>query len=655
MSTILTDQALAAVAETLPEPAAVIDGSGRILAANRGARDMFDVPRDASLPLDVGAFVPDDRRERYAQLRELFLAMPQSGAGRASMQGRTAVGRAIVVGVSGTRIETESGPRVLLLLHDAGQRTRPEELVRRLVEDLAAVTGAEFFARLVQLLAEQLAMDVVFIGERLPDRSSTVRMIAACIDGAPAAVHDYDLDGTPSAVVMANGACAYASDVRAAFPADLWLDEMRIESYCGLPLTTTHSETIGVLVAMARRPIGAIASIESTMRICAIRATAELERLRAAEVLRVSEQRGQQAQKLEAVGTLAGGIAHDFNNLLTVILGNAQLIDEALGPRHPQAAQVADILHAGRSAATLTKRLLAFSRRQRISPQVVDLNQLIAGIERLLQRVVREDIALDFALAPATPAVVVDPGQMEQVLVNLAINARDAMPGGGTLRVETVPADGGDGALLRVIDSGVGMDEATRSRIFEPFFTTKAPGHGTGLGLSTVYGIVSQAGGRVVVASEPGRGSVFEIFLPSARQPLPAPAPAIGLSRPVGGTETLLLAEDADQVRRFAADVLVRAGYTVIEAVNGEDALVRASRIEGPLHLLISDIVMPLIDGLELSKRLVAERPGLRVLHCSGYVASARQARLASAAFLPKPFTADDLLRAVRDVLDATA
>ncbi|MBL8142296.1 MAG: response regulator [Acidobacteria bacterium] len=655
MSTILTDQALAAVAETLPEPAAVIDGSGRILAANRGARDMFDVPRDASLPLDVGAFVPDDRRERYAQLRELFLAMPQSGAGRASMQGRTAVGRAIVVGVSGTRIETESGPRVLLLLHDAGQRTRPEELVRRLVEDLAAVTGAEFFARLVQLLAEQLAMDVVFIGERLPDRSSTVRMIAACIDGAPAAVHDYDLDGTPSAVVMANGACAYASDVRAAFPADLWLDEMRIESYCGLPLTTTRSETIGVLVAMARRPIGAIASIESTMRICAIRATAELERLRAAEVLRVSEQRGQQAQKLEAVGTLAGGIAHDFNNLLTVILGNAQLIDEALGPRHPQAAQVADILHAGRSAATLTKRLLAFSRRQRISPQVVDLNQLIAGIERLLQRVVREDIALDFALAPATPAVVVDPGQMEQVLVNLAINARDAMPGGGTLRVETVPADGGDGALLRVIDSGVGMDEATRSRIFEPFFTTKAPGHGTGLGLSTVYGIVSQAGGRVVVASEPGRGSVFEIFLPSARQPLPAPAPAIGLSRPVGGTETLLLAEDADQVRRFAADVLVRAGYTVIEAVNGEDALVRASRIEGPLHLLISDIVMPLIDGLELSKRLVAERPGLRVLHCSGYVASARQARLASAAFLPKPFTADDLLRAVRDVLDATA
>ncbi len=286
---------------------------------------------------------------------------------------------------------------------------------------------------------------------------------------------------------------------------------------------------------------------------------------------------------------------------------------------------------------------------------MVDLNQLIAGIERLLQRVVREDIALDFALAPATPAVVVDPGQMEQVLVNLAINARDAMPGGGTLRVETVPADGGDGALLRVIDSGVGMDEATRSRIFEPFFTTKAPGHGTGLGLSTVYGIVSQAGGRVVVASEPGRGSVFEIFLPSARQPLPAPAPAIGLSRPVGGTETLLLAEDADQVRRFAADVLVRAGYTVIEAVNGEDALVRASRIDGPLHLLLSDIVMPLIDGLELSKRLVAERPGLRVLHCSGYVASARQARLASAAVLPKPFTADDLLRAVRDVLDATA
>jgi PAS domain S-box-containing protein len=373
-----------------------------------------------------------------------------------------------------------------------------------------------------------------------------------------------------------------------------------------------------------------------------------------------------QSQKMEAVGRLAGGVAHDFNNLLTVMLGYSNLLLDQLAENPLLHQEVDEIKRAAMRAAGLTQQLLAFSRKQVLTPRVVDLNAELEAMSGMLRRVIGEDVSLEMHLDPTGGHARVDPGQLEQVIMNLVINARDAMPEGGTLALATrgaalderqARARGvapGRYLEIEVRDTGQGMDAATVARLFEPFFTTKEPGKGTGLGLSTAYGIVRQSGGSIYAESAPGEGAAFRILLPHVEEPVSAQ------ERPAGGTvargsETVLLVEDEPLVRSLVHDILRKAGYQVLETGRGEEAVQIARRHGGVIHLLLTDVVMPGMSGLETARAVLAARPDIRVLYLSGYTDELvmRHGALGPGqAFMQKPFTPDALLRRVRELLE---
>jgi CheY-like chemotaxis protein len=370
---------------------------------------------------------------------------------------------------------------------------------------------------------------------------------------------------------------------------------------------------------------------------------------------------------MEAVGRLAGGIAHDFNNLLTVINGYSHLILGRLDKLDPSYKELEEIHKAGEHAAALTRQLLAFSRKQVLQPHVLNLNAIVNNVDQLLRRLIGEDIQLVTLLDRNLGSVKVDPGQIERVILNLAVNARDAMPQGGKLTLTTANVDldenfalqhrevkPGRHVMIAVADSGAGMTDDVKAHLFEPFFTTKGPGKGTGLGLATAHGVIRQSEGHIGVASEPGRGTTFKIYLPRvdvASESIPkADAPRKG----VRGSETVLLVEDEASVLLFARSVLATSGYRVIEARHAEEALVIAERHPGTIHLLLTDLVMPGLSGVELARRLVALKPGLRVITMSGYADTLLHKGILTpgTAFLSKPFTPETLLGKVRETLE---
>ncbi len=395
------------------------------------------------------------------------------------------------------------------------------------------------------------------------------------------------------------------------------------------------------------------------------------ERKRTEEALQRGEEQLRRSQRLEAVGQLAGGIAHDFNNMLTAVKGYSALLLSQIDPGDPRSEDVRQIDRAADRAAALTRQLLAFSRRQLLRPRIFDLNRTVTELEQMLRRLVAEDIRLVTALEPRLRCVRADPGQIEQVIMNLVVNARDAMPHGGTLAITTanVALDAGDAArhasisappgayvMLAVSDTGCGMDAATQARVFEPFFTTKEPGKGTGLGLSTAYGIVKQSGGGIWCDSEVGLGTTFRVYLPSADGTVEQPAGAEANRRVRSGSETVLLVEDDAAVRTMVRRVLLEHGYRVHEASDGAAALRLCETVGESIDLIVTDIVMPEMSGPELARRVHLRRPDMQVLYMSGYTddAALRESFLPPGSpFIEKPFAPDALATRVRDALDA--
>ena len=387
------------------------------------------------------------------------------------------------------------------------------------------------------------------------------------------------------------------------------------------------------------------------------------ERKRAETTLRKTEEQLRQMQKMDAIGSLAGGVAHDFNNLLSIILGYTTLLlgDASLASAH---REIQEIQGAGERAADLTRQLLAFGRRQVLELKVVDLNEVLRQIERMIRRLIGEDIELRIVLADRLAKVKVDPGQIEQVIMNLVVNARDAMPSGGILTLSTSNAGRSEGGAdeggsrphvkLEVADTGCGMDQETQDQAFEPFFTTKPKGKGTGLGLSTVFGIVKQSGGSVTLTSAPGTGTTFRVYFPQTTEDVAVRTIAPSIPPPARG-ETILLTEDETQLRKLISTVLVRAGYRVVEAKDGIEALRVVAELEEPIDLLLTDVVLPQMSGKELADRLRADGKVTRVLFMSGYTddAIANHGILeAGTWFIQKPFKPAALVKKVRDVID---
>jgi PAS domain S-box-containing protein len=382
------------------------------------------------------------------------------------------------------------------------------------------------------------------------------------------------------------------------------------------------------------------------------------------------EEQFRQSQKMEAVGRLAGGVAHDFNNMMTVVIGYSEFLLSKLKKEDAEYKSVEGIMNAGKRAASLTQQLLAFSRKQVFQPHVVNLNALVTDLEKMLKRLIGEDIDLQLDLDSKLGAVRADPSQIDQIIMNLAVNARDAMPRGGKIAIETANVEldeeyarlhmevqPGPYVMLAVSDTGSGMDKETQSRIFEPFFSTKEEGKGTGLGLSTVYGIVKQSGGNIWVYTEPGQGTTFKIYFPRIEEAAEARKQEEASDKSFRGSETILLVEDEEMVRDLAYKVLAEMGYKVLAASNGEEALQICEQHKEPIHLMLTDVVMPKMSGRELAEGSVRWYPELKVIYMSGYTDSSviRNGMLEPGVnFVQKPFTPLSLTKKVREVLDAS-
>ncbi len=446
-----------------------------------------------------------------------------------------------------------------------------------------------------------------------------------------------------------------------------WARELGLVSFAGYQIRVPGGDPLGVLALFAKHPIlpeedAILDGLSSSVALVVQRAVAEAERDAAEAAMR-------QAQKMEAVGRLAGGVAHDFNNLLMIILGQAEIATAHLGPDDPLQPRLQDIVDAGDRATNLTRQLLAFARQEVVCPRSLDLNEAVSGMETMLRRLIGEDLELHWKPGADVWPVYLDPCQVDQLLANLVVNARDAIPDTGTVTIETATAvlDGsycaihlgatpGEHAVLTVSDTGVGMDRETQARIFEPFFTTKERGKGTGLGLATVYGIVKQAGGSVYVYSEPGQGTIFRLYLPRWQGGETAAVLQAAPPQSSWGDETVLVVEDEVAILQLGHTALERQGYRVLTADTPAAALLAAEQEPGEIHLLATDVVMPGMNGRELYERLQARQPGLKCLYLSGYTAdviSQRGVLPEGVNFLQKPFTLKSLAEKVRAVLDS--
>lgn len=541
-----------------------------------------------------------------------------------------------------------------------------ESLLAAVGEDVAGRTGADYFASVVKLIGAQLNADLAFVGE-LTEDDRGIRTLAAWRDGAPAPDFEYDLAGSPCRTVVGGFSCTHPSGVSELFPQDRGLVAMQAQGYVGAPLMSSEGTPMGLLVAVFKDPLSNTTLPESVLRIFAARAAGEVERIHVEADRSQLEAALLRAQRLESVGKLAGGIAHDFNNLLAPIVAYAEMGLESLSEEHELREDLQEIIDAADRASRLTRQLLAFGRQQVLEKKTLDLNRLVEAFRGMIRPVVREDINFVLDLHDGPLYVFADSGQLEQVLMNLVLNAQQAMPDGGLLnirtRCHTVPQAGdpdcpdlapGSFVHLSVSDSGIGIDDETAAHLFEPFFTTKGESDGTGLGLATVYGIVQQHGGAIHFRTHPDEGTQFDVFLPGSEEAFEKDeAKPVSTVQP--GNERILVVEDEEAVRRLVVTVLERNGYRVLQADGPAAALDLVERDDLEFDLVLTDVVMPGMNGVELYKRISRERPGTKVLYMSGYAHEvvAGKGLDESINLLPKPFSVKVLTSRVRATLDS--
>jgi PAS domain S-box-containing protein len=635
--------------ESIPDATVAVNQEGNIVQVNSQTEELFGYTREELIGQQIEMLVPERYRQRHHQHREGFTNQPKTrrmGAGL-DLYGRRQDGTEFPVEISLSPVATGNGMLVLSAIRDISDRKRIEEELRRANEELNRRKNRQLWDYQTRLAAIVDSSEDAIIGKNLDG------IITHWNKGAE---HVYGY----SAEEMVGKSIALLTPKDRPDEIPGILERIRrgesVQHYESVRITKDGRHlNVSISVSPIRDSEGKIVGASAIARNITAQKRAE-DQLR-------------QAQKMEAVGRLAGGVAHDFNNILGIIVACAELLRDRIDPKAGPLPYIENIRKAAERGATLTRQLLAFSRQQVVQPKVLDLNERLKETSKLLRPLMGDDVEIVILSRSPSAIVEADPGQLDQILLNLAVNARDAMPHGGKFILETAaiqfdqafaeqhpPMTAGKYVMLAVSDNGTGMDQATLARIFEPFFTTKELGKGTGLGLATVYGIVRQSGGYIWVYSEPEHGTTFKIYLPSADHKLGlAPAPEAEAVLPKGHGMTILLVEDDDLMRALTRQTLEEHGYTVIEAEDGKAALAQVDSNGTPIDLVLTDVVMRGMSGPELSLRLNKSYPAIKVVYMSGYTGeliAEHDALQPGITLLEKPFTRDALLRTIHNALE---